>query len=80
MSGEAYDATPSVITWSEVFGNIKLDRVTLLLSFSPLESGEATKNAQCEAYTSMADFREVWKARMIQKQKEIDEQMKDNKI
>ena len=54
--------------------------VALVLSRIPPEINKATMKAQCEVYTSIEDFRELWEARWMQKQREIDEQMKGNKI
>ena len=58
---------------------MKLDRATLMLSYTIVGANEAS-GWECEVYTSQDAFQQLMEAKRVQKQAEIDEQMKDNKI
>ena len=78
-----YKVSPTAITWERVMFSARLDRATLELFVSTpgdIEVDPPPAVYQCEVYTSLSDFKEMMRELVAQKQAEIDEQMKDNKI
>ena len=83
-----YVASPNRITWEMGDREWSLNRATLELEklFSGktiYDNDERSKNLfrwSCEVYTSISEFKSMLEVLKLDKQREIDEQMKDNKI
>jgi hypothetical protein len=79
FSGGEYRVSPTKVEYPTTMGDaMVLDRVTLILGIR--NDGKLVTKWQCEVYTSFSDFEAMMEARRAQKQAEIDEQMKGNKI
>jgi len=79
-----YDVSPSSATWQQNAGELnfftmKLDRATLMLSYTAVGANEAS-GWECEVYASHDDFQLLMETQRLQKQAEIDEEMSNNKI
>ena len=79
-----YDVSPSSVTWQQNAGELnlltmKLDRATLMLSYTVVGANEPSR-WECKVYTSQDDFQLLMETQRVQKQAEIDERMRDNKI
>ena len=88
FNGIAYIASPDKITWETRGREWSLNRATLELEklFSGkkiYDNDDRSKNLfrwSCEVYTSITEFKSMLESLKLDKQREIDEQMKDNKI
>ena len=80
FGGGEYTVSPSKVEWPHSLSDdgLVLDRTTLMLGYT--NYGELRNAGQCEVYTSLSDFEAMMEAWRVQKQAEIDEEMKDNKI
>ena len=71
------------ISWKGIIvvdeGTARLDRKTLELTFET-RHGEMESHGICEVYQSLDKFQAFMETQRMQGQREIDEQMKDNKI
>ena len=84
----AYIASPGKITWETRGREWSLNIATLELEklFSGkkiYDNDDRSKNLfrwSCEVYTSFSEFKSMLDSLKLDKQREIDEQMKDNKI
>ena len=87
FNGIAYIASPDKITWETQDREWSLNRATLelekLINGLPLLTNQKGDNVfrwYCEVYTSSSEFKSMLEVLKLDKQREIDEQMKDNKI
>ena len=80
FGGGEYTVSPSKVEWphSLTDDGLVLDRTTLMLGYT--NYGDLRNAGQCEVYTSLNDFEAMMEAWRVQKQAEIDKQMKGNKI
>ena len=79
LSGGDYTVFSTKVEYPTLIGDdMVLDRATLILGIR--NDGKLITQWQCEVYTSLTDFEAMMEARRVQKQAEIDEEMKDNKI
>ena len=80
FGGGEYTVSPSKVEWPYSLSDdgLVLDRTTLMLGYT--NYGDLRNAGQCEVYTSLSDFEAMMEAWRVQKQAEIDEEMKDNKI
>ena len=83
----SYVASPNRITWEMGDREWSLNRATLelekLVNGKHLLTNQESENVfrwHCEVYTSISEFRSTLEALKLREQREIDEQMKDNKI
>ena len=77
----AYQLSPREIKWDGIgYYYFSLDRASLQLKGKSLLKGDPEKFWSCEVYTSLTEFTAMLQALKLDKQREIDEQMKDNKI
>ena len=81
-----YNVSPSSVTWrqggikEDPLVTMKLNRVTLLLTYTWLVAVGEVSGWECEVYTSHDDFQLLMETQRLQKQAEIDEEMSNNKI
>ena len=80
FGGGEYTVFPSKVEWPHSLSDdgMVLDRTTLMLGY--VNYGELRNAGQCEVYTSLSDFEAMMEAWRVQKQAEIDEEMRGNKI
>jgi hypothetical protein len=83
----SYVASPHRITWEMGDREWSLNRATLelekLINDRPFFTNQKGNNVfrwYCEVYTSISEFRSMLEALKLRKQREIDEQMSNNKI
>ena len=84
MNIDDYEVHPSIIRWRQLGQDfeavtIELHRATLLLSYRGNGDDEES-SWQCEVYAQQDAFQQLMEAKRLQRQSEIDEAMKDNKI
>lgn len=83
----SYVTSPDRITWEMEDREWSLNRATLELEklvngrhLLTNRKGENVFRWHCEVYTSISEFRSMLESLKLRKQREIDEEMKDNKI
>ena len=73
-----YRTSPREITWRDDNSSWSLNRASLQLERSHYATPSALHT--CEVYVSITEFKAMLKARKLDMQRAIDEQMKNNKI
>ncbi len=75
-----YRLSPREIKWDEEFFYFSLDRASLQLKRKFAHPPYPEKFWSCEVYTSTTEFKSLLESLKLDKQRETDQQMKDNKI
>ena len=75
-----YQTSPREITWQDDVFRFSLKRASLKLRRDARIPPFYDSVFTCEVYTSIAEFKAMLKARKLDMQRAIDEQMKNNKI
>ena len=73
-----YWTSPREIEWTDQNSSWSLNRASLQLK--KMTSSIPNALYTCEVYTSITEFKSMLESLKLDKQREIDEQMKDNKI